>query len=283
MDLMLKLFDNTILPILTYASEIFGYENLDILERIHLKFLRYITKLRQSTPIYMIMAELGRLPINITIKCKMISYWHGMATGNQNKLSYKIYQLMLNLPNFKSKWIEHIKDILIHAGRPDIWMNPQSLSNNLIKKLVKQIYTDQYYQSWHDSLQNSSKGINYSFLKDSICLEKFFLTLNKYDYLSLVKFRSGNHYLPIEVGRWEGIELNERTCCLCTSNSIGDEMHYLLVCPFFTELRELTIDSYYYTQPNIHKYKHLMTSTHTNTLTKLSRFARTIMDVLNPR
>lgn len=39
-QLTLKLFDHTVLPIVTYASEIFGFENLDSLERVHSNFLR---------------------------------------------------------------------------------------------------------------------------------------------------------------------------------------------------------------------------------------------------
>ena len=37
-DLQLKLFDNIVMPILTYASEIWGYENIEIIERIHVDF-----------------------------------------------------------------------------------------------------------------------------------------------------------------------------------------------------------------------------------------------------
>ena len=51
-DLQLKLFDNTVLPILIYSSEIHGYGNLDIIERVHTEFLRKITKSRKSTPNY---------------------------------------------------------------------------------------------------------------------------------------------------------------------------------------------------------------------------------------
>ena len=40
LDLQLKLFDNTVLPILTYACEIWGYENNDMIERVHTEFLR---------------------------------------------------------------------------------------------------------------------------------------------------------------------------------------------------------------------------------------------------
>ena len=50
LDLALKLFDHTALPILTYGSEVFGFENVEILERIHSNFLRKITNTRKSTP-----------------------------------------------------------------------------------------------------------------------------------------------------------------------------------------------------------------------------------------
>ena len=63
LDLQLKLFDNTMLPILTYGSEVWGYESLALLERIHTDFIRRITKCRKSTPKYMLYAELGRYPI----------------------------------------------------------------------------------------------------------------------------------------------------------------------------------------------------------------------------
>ena len=48
-DLQLKLFDHTISPILSYGSELCSYENTDIIEKVHLEFLRKITKSRKST------------------------------------------------------------------------------------------------------------------------------------------------------------------------------------------------------------------------------------------
>ena len=37
-DLQLKLFDHTIAPTLTYGSEIWGYESVDLLENVHNNF-----------------------------------------------------------------------------------------------------------------------------------------------------------------------------------------------------------------------------------------------------
>ena len=53
LDLQLKLFYHTILPILTYSSEVWGYENLDLIEKVQNDFLRKITLAKKKySPIY---------------------------------------------------------------------------------------------------------------------------------------------------------------------------------------------------------------------------------------
>ena len=44
---------------------------------------------------------------------------------------------------------------------------------------------------------------------------------------TFIRFRTRNHKLLVETGRWRSIVLNERKCPLCQSD-IGDEYHYLL-------------------------------------------------------
>ena len=45
----LDLFDKIIIPMLTYGSEIWGYENIDILEKVHVKFCKLLLNLKTST------------------------------------------------------------------------------------------------------------------------------------------------------------------------------------------------------------------------------------------
>ena len=162
-DLQLKLFDHTVLPIMTYGCEVWGFENCEILERIHNKFLRSILQVRQSTTIYMLYAELGRHPIEITIKTRMIAFWSRLISSKQSKLSYFVYHKMLNTPRFQSKWVNNIKSILTSCGRSDIWEMPP-LNTNIVAS-VKQNLIDQYYQKWHEELEDSSKGENYHLYK----------------------------------------------------------------------------------------------------------------------
>ena len=74
LDLVLKLFDHTILPILTYGSEVFRFESLEILEKVHTSFLRKISNSRKSTLLQFLYGGLGRYTISIVIKSRLISF-----------------------------------------------------------------------------------------------------------------------------------------------------------------------------------------------------------------
>ena len=74
-DLQLKIFDQTILPILTYLCEVLGFENCGLFESIHTQFLRSVIHASKRTPLYMLYRGLGRYPTEFTIKCRMINYW----------------------------------------------------------------------------------------------------------------------------------------------------------------------------------------------------------------
>ena len=56
-DVKIDLFNKTIKPVLLYGCEVWGYGNCDIIERVHLKFLKIIFNLKRSTPSFMIYAN----------------------------------------------------------------------------------------------------------------------------------------------------------------------------------------------------------------------------------
>ena len=64
-DCQLDLFDIVVVPV--YGSEVWGYENLNVIERIHLKFLMHSFNLETSTPSYMVYGETGRFPLYMSV------------------------------------------------------------------------------------------------------------------------------------------------------------------------------------------------------------------------
>ena len=84
---------------------------------------------------------------------------------------------------------------------------------------------------------NSSKCLNYRIFKCTHGLEKYLLELPDDLKTALCNFRCINHRLPIERGRFWGVERDDRLCDICSMNSLGDEYHYLFECTFFNNER----------------------------------------------
>ena len=136
-----------------------------------------------------------------------------------------------------------------------------------------------YIQEWNEKANVSSKGKQYLLFKDNLNFEKKYLIyVSKLYYSKIIKYRTGNHRLPVETRRWEDIPLNERKCKNCTTDDIGDDYHYLFSCDFFKSDRKLYLKPYFYVKPNIRKYRELFTSTNEATLIKLSKFVAIIME-----
>ena len=94
-DCQLDLFDIVVVPV--YGSEVWGYENLDVIERIHLKFLMHVLNLQTSTQSYMVFGETSRFPLYFSVYCRIISNWAKLLSGPDNKIVYVLYKYLYNL------------------------------------------------------------------------------------------------------------------------------------------------------------------------------------------
>ena len=279
-DLQLKMFDSMIEPILLYGSEVWGYENLKTIEQIHLKFCKRILKVRNSTPSFMVYGELGRFPIEIRVKLRMVSFW-GRLLNNENKLSSTLYRLMLSLKvknNVNFKWINFVESIFNDTGMSFIFSNQFAVFD---KTYLSTILRDHFVQKWYSDLYASSRGQFYSIFKNNFELENYLTRLPDSYSTWITKLRTANLRLPIETGRWYNIPREDRICNFCKEH-IGDEYHILFICKntFIVELREKYIPSYYAKNPNMLKMKGLLSLCNTVLYKKLSVFIRKIASLL---
>jgi len=276
LDLTLKLFDHTIVPILTYGCEIWGYENLDIIERVHREFLRKITMSRKSTPSYMLYGELGRYPLHVTIYSKMIGFWSRTLLENENKYSKIMYINLINNNSRNFKWISKIKQIFDTTGKSIVWHEQNSPSMKSLSLQVKRVLIDQYIQQWHADLNQSNKGKFYNSFKNNFEFENYLKLLPKSKYVPILKLRTANHHFPIETGRWNGTPELNRLCTLCNEGYIGNEEHYILNCTHFTTAR-IDINMFSRPVPTVNKLKYIMTTGNVDYLHRFSKFANTLL------
>ena len=163
----------------------------------------------------MLYAEIGRHPIDITIKSRMIGFWNRIVTGKNSKISNILYNILINIPGHQFKWLSSIRQIFTKTGKANIWLSQDPSHYNNLNQYIKRTLIDQNLQKWNATLENSSKGKNYKLFKETIALERYFLLLPPKQYITLVKFRTSNHRFPVETYRWVGNPLSERKCALC--------------------------------------------------------------------
>ena len=260
----IKLFDSLVSSVLNYASEVWGYDDCKDIEIVHNKFCRYLLGVKKSRNIAAMYGELGRMPLRVVRKLRMLKYWiRILENSNENSFVYKIYEMMYNdviqgRYRVINNWAFQIKTILDELGFSYVWLNQKHIVPNFT--LLKQRITDQYKQEWLIIVNDSSKLSYYRLYKNYVSLEtEKYLSISNHRYRNaLCKFRVSAHNLEIETGRYLRIAPQEKICKCCTSNNIESEYHFLLVCPLYTDLRRKYLPRFCWSFININKFKCLM-------------------------
>ena len=184
---------------------------------------------------------------------------------------------------YHSEWLVCIEKVLNDCGYSEFWLSQSVPQNMNLSLLVKQRLRDQFKQSWYNNLFNSPKCLNYRIFKCTHNFEKYLLDL-PYDLRkAYCNFRCLNHRLPIEQGRFWGVERDDRICDICDMQCIGDEFHYLFECKFFSMERNelLPKDSFKYL--NTLKFNDLFNCNDFKTKVNVVKLCKIILSVVNCR
>ena len=77
---------------------------------------------------------------------------------------------------------------------------------------------------------------------------------NKAHRSALAKFRSGTAPRRLETGRIEKLPLNERLCPFCEEQIVEDELHVVLKCHIYEDLRVPLIELAWEIEPDVENY-----------------------------
>ena len=187
-DLQIELFDKTVLPILLYGSEVWGFsKNVFRIEIFYRKFLKSLLHLNSRTPDPMVYGETGKTNITISIKERMVNFWMRLHYGKQTKLSVILFKVIKGMhddpsSNYVSEWINFVKNIFDCTGFNNLWHEaPLVLSqcnyslkySTWLKKSLNLRLNDIFKQEWHSQLQTNRQCTNYRIFKDDHCLENY--------------------------------------------------------------------------------------------------------------
>ncbi len=138
--------------------------------------------------------------------------------------------------------------------------------------MIKCLY-DQHCQQWFSELFAISKLETYCIFKSSFQFEKYLSCVkNTKHRIAITRFRCSAHTLLIEQGRHRNIDRNLRICVKCNMNCIETEYHFLLVCPYYRNIRKECLPMYYCHWPNVNKFKLIMKNEQCGLINKLAKY-----------
>ncbi len=103
--------------------------------------------------------------------------------------------------------------------------------------LKKQVFEKEKLD-WAENVRNVSKLDLLTRIKQSFGPENYLkLDLDRYDKSLLSQFRYGILPIEIETGRYKRINREDRTCTLCNTGEVEDQLHFALYCPVNNDIR----------------------------------------------
>ena len=112
------------------------------------------------------------------------------------------------------EWFNFVENTFNETGFTYVWLSQNIVTYGNGSNIILERLKDQYLQLWRDIIYQSGKDTDYMIFKEIINLEPYLLLLNKNHRSIFTHYRTANHRLPIEVGRWGNIPISERKCYL---------------------------------------------------------------------
>lgn len=240
-----------------------------------MKFCKWILKVKRSTCNEIVYGELGRWPLIVERKVRIIKYWLKIVNNETSQLVRNSYMSLYNniVDNNRSvNWVVGVRNLLNGLGFGEVWYQQGVVNKTLFIRTCKQRLCDQYIQQWFGALRDRSGCLLYRELKIEFVYSEYLNVVRCFKWrTALTRFRTRNHSLPIvKMGQGhQRVPYNERLCADC--GVLGDEYHCVFECRKTEHLRHI-LPVYYRRRPSMVKFIELLSTTRASELNKLAKF-----------
>ena len=237
--LQCKLFDTLVLPILSYGVEVWGVKSSlgEAAEVLHRSFLKSLLGIRKSTSNEVVLAELGRYPLQIHFWQQILKYHQRTFGLDDTRL---VSLAMMDGLTFSAgtagvdkgaEWHEQLNSFLIKHNLSVF----HKLHVEAIIDRAKLQHVEQF-----SSNSTSSSIIVYRTLQPEYRYAEYLSSVRCFPNRRLLsRFRCGCHGLHVDTGRWVDTKREDRLCQVChSSRDVEDEQHFLFSCPAYSDVRQ---------------------------------------------
>ena len=252
-EVFFRIFDAKIQPIMQYGSEVWGLEQSSAYcEKTHLYALKKFLCVSMRTPNDFVYKELNRYPITVNSIVNCIRYWIKLVQMDNHRLPYKAYRSLYVLDERNKKtWVSNIRKCLCENGFAYAWFQQGVGNVKIFLKILKQRLIDTKWQNLNEHINESERFDFYKIFCERDLVLPIYLKLDinhQYKYF-MSKFRFGISKLNVHHYRYRNVHQRLLLCPYC-KNADENELHFILVCPLFDDLRRQYIPEKYFRMPN---------------------------------
>ena len=225
---LLKIFDACIAPIILYDSEVwspylnheYSKWNTNIIERLHLQFLKRIFGVDRSTANELVRAEVGRIPLVSQALSRNVKYLHAFKMKDNSILAKQAFSY--EITGIKSRpTILSITILFLNE-------NPFTVSKDKLRSSIFSVFN----MLWQNEIPKFTKALLYVQFKINLKYQDYLSYIkNRKHRIAYTKYRLSDHNMMIEQGRRKNPKIPRelRICPLCQAE-VENEIHFLSIC-----------------------------------------------------
>lgn len=223
-----SLYDNGVIPVMDYGSEIWGFSTNQKGPVIQNRAMRYFLGVHRFAPNAAIQGDMGWLGCESRRRLSMLRFWNRLVKTNQSRLVKKVF-VWDHSQRQAGSWSQEVAFILNSINLMENFEN--RLPVNLDQ--CKQLFKGKEEQTWLNEISRKPKLRTYEKFKNTLETEPYVIkNLSRSERSVMAQLRTGILPLRIETGRWACPRLlpEERLCQVCNSGSVEDEVHFIFKC-----------------------------------------------------
>ena len=235
-----KLYDTCVLPIMNYASGVWGYRRYDKPNTVHNRAIRSFLGVHRYSSNVAIQGDVGwKWPI-VHRKLEMLKLFRRIFLMSNESLTRQI--MKWDWQHKGRTWSWCVRDILKETSQHNVcYKNFEEYNNvdfnSVLDKAEIELMRIEV-KRWQSELDKQQKLRTYKLFKESFQTEVYVqINMPKSTRSFIAQLRSGVLPLSIETGRFLNLKVEERLCRFCENNAVEDELHFLFNCPLYTTLR----------------------------------------------
>jgi hypothetical protein len=225
-----KLYFANVVPVLDYASGIWGYNSHTEGDKIQHRAIRYFIGVHNKATLLGLEGDIGWKNCKIRQNVNMIKLWNRFVLMENDRLTKKVFEWDLKLG---IGWSKEVLEIYQNCDLANIFYD-RTVCN--LKLIEKKLYVNRN-RIWNDLLSMKPKLRTYRKFKSDIMVESYIFIDNRKRRSLIAQIRLGILPLNIETGRFKNQPVEERICQMCENNLVEDEVHFILNCPAYEDIR----------------------------------------------